>query len=68
MAPWEDYLKTIYYEPKHAAGFAGPQKLYKMVKDEGKFNIGMHKIRKFLQIKNPAVFTNQSEGDFKEIM
>jgi hypothetical protein len=27
-------------------GFAGPQKLYKI---EGKFNIGMHKIRKFLQ-------------------
>ena len=48
MAPWEDYLKTIYHDPKHPAGFAGPQKLYKVVKDEGTFDIGMHKIRKFL--------------------
>jgi hypothetical protein len=34
MAHWEDYLKTIYYDPKHPAGFAGPQKLYKVVKDD----------------------------------
>ena len=48
MARWEDYLKNIYYDPKHAASFAGPQKLYKVVKQEGKFVIGMHRIRKFL--------------------
>lgn len=48
MAPWEDYLKRIYYDPKHPGAFAGPQKLYKVVKSEGKFNIGMHRIRKFL--------------------
>jgi hypothetical protein len=48
MASWEDYLKTIYYNPKHPASFAGPQKLYKVVKNEGKFNIGMHRIRQFL--------------------
>jgi hypothetical protein len=28
--------------------FSGPQKLYKVVKNEGKFNIGMHRIRKVL--------------------
>ena len=48
MTAWENYLKDIYYDPKHPASFAGPQKLYKVVKDEGKFNIGMYKIRKFL--------------------
>lgn len=48
MAFWKDYLRKIYYDPKHPASFAGPQKLYKVVKNEGKFNIGMHKIRKFL--------------------
>ena len=48
MASWEEYLKTIYYDPKHPGAFAGPQKLYKVVKSEGKFNIGMHRIRKFL--------------------
>ena len=48
MTPWEDYLKTIYFDPKHPGGFAGPQKLYKVVENEGKFKIGMHRIRKFL--------------------
>ena len=48
MAHWEDYLKKIYYDPSHPASFAGPQKLYKIVKSEGKYNIGMHRIRKFL--------------------
>ena len=48
MAPWEDYLKQIYFDPQHAASFAGPQKLYKVVQNEGKYKIGMHNIRKFL--------------------
>ena len=48
MAPWEDYLKKIYYDVSHPASFAGPQKLYKMVQQEGKYNIGMHRIRRFL--------------------
>lgn len=48
MAPWEDYLKTIYYDPAHPASFAGPQKLYKVVQREGQYKIGMHKIRRFL--------------------
>ena len=48
MAPWENYLKTIYYDPSHPASFAGPQKLYSVVQKEGKFDIGMYRIRKFL--------------------
>lgn len=39
MAPWQDYLIDIYYNPSHPASFSGPQKLYKVVKNEGKFNI-----------------------------
>jgi hypothetical protein len=48
MAPWEDYLKSIYFDPKHPTAFAGPQKLCKVVTKEGTFNIEMHKIRKYL--------------------
>ena len=48
MDPWEDYLKTIYYDPKHPGAFSGPQKLYKVVKSEGKFDVGMDRIRQFL--------------------
>ncbi|XP_052794459.1 uncharacterized protein LOC128227719 [Mya arenaria] len=48
MAPWKEYLKTIYYDPSNAASFAGPQKLYKAVQREGKYKLGMHRIRQFL--------------------
>ena len=67
MAPWEDYLRKIYYDPLHPASFAGPQKLYKVEKkNEGKFNIGMHRIRKFLQIKSHMASINRSGDDFNE--
>ena len=48
MAPWEEYLKKIYFDPSHPGSFSGPQKLYKVVKSEGKYDIGIHRIRKFL--------------------
>jgi hypothetical protein len=48
MAPWEAYLKSIYFDPNHSGAFAAPQKLNKVVKNEGKFNIRMHKIGEFL--------------------
>ena len=49
MAPWEDYLKDIYYRPGRPGSYSGPQKLYEVVQREGKFKIDMHKIRKFLR-------------------
>jgi hypothetical protein len=48
MALWGEYLKKIYYDPSHPGSFSGPQKLYKVVKNERKYDIGMHRIRKFL--------------------
>ncbi|KAJ8297847.1 hypothetical protein KUTeg_024378, partial [Tegillarca granosa] len=44
----QDYLKSIWTDPKHAGSFAGPEKLYKIVRREGKFNIGLRRIRQFL--------------------
>ncbi|XP_062587276.1 uncharacterized protein LOC134248897 [Saccostrea cucullata] len=45
----EEYLKKIWYDPRHAGSFAGPSKLYQVVKREGKYDIGMKRIKKFLQ-------------------
>ena len=45
----EEYLKKIWYDPPHPASFAGPSKLYQVGKREGKFKIGRHKIKTFLQ-------------------
>ncbi|KAK3108623.1 hypothetical protein FSP39_011981 [Pinctada imbricata] len=45
----EDYLREIWYNPRHPASFAGPNKLYEVVKREGKYKIGLNKIKDFLQ-------------------
>ncbi|XP_061167375.1 uncharacterized protein LOC133176237 [Saccostrea echinata] len=45
----EEYLKGIWYDPRHPGSFASPSKLYEIVKREGKFKIGLHRIKKFLQ-------------------
>ena len=49
MAPWKDYLADIYYDPKNPAAYVGPIKLHQIVKKEGKFIIGLHKIKQWLQ-------------------
>ena len=35
----DDYLTSVYYDPKRSRGFGGVDRLYKGVKKEGKFNI-----------------------------
>ena len=40
MANWKQYLTSIYFDVKHPASYAGPEKLYKIVVKEGKFKIG----------------------------
>lgn len=45
----EEYLQNIYFEPSHPASFAGPEKLYRVVKREGKFKLGRKRIKQWLQ-------------------
>ena len=49
MEDWQNYLKSIYHDPSHPESFTGPETLYKVVLAEGKFKIGRHRIRKWLQ-------------------
>jgi len=68
MASWEDNLKAIYYDSKHPACFAGPQKLYKVVTDEGIFNIGIYtKSENYYTIRKHTVFINRSGAVSKTI-
>lgn len=46
---WEKYLKSIYFNPKHPASFQGAHKLHQAVKEEGRFTIGLKRLRKWLQ-------------------
>ena len=50
---WEEYLNRVYHDPNHAASFTSPDKLYKTVKQEGRYNISQRKIKKWLQKEEP---------------
>ena len=49
MEDWQKYLEFIYHDQSHPGSFTGPETLYKVVLAEGKFKIGRHRIRKWLQ-------------------
>ena len=49
MTEWEDYLSSIYFNPKHPASFAGPTKLYAELKKDGRFNVGLNKVKQWVQ-------------------
>ena len=65
MASYEDYLKTIYYDPRHPAAYAGVEKLYKAVRKEGKFVLGRSKIRKWLLKQENYAVHNEEKTKFK---
>ncbi|CAC5406998.1 unnamed protein product [Mytilus coruscus] len=44
----EDYIRKIWTDPSHPASFAGPDKLYKIIHKEGKFDIGRGSVKRIL--------------------
>ena len=44
----DDYLASVYYDPKRSGGFGGVDRLYKDVKKEGTFKISRTKIKEWL--------------------
>jgi hypothetical protein len=44
----DDYLSSVYYDPKRPGGFGGAERLYEDVKKEGKFAISRKEIREWL--------------------
>jgi len=55
LPEWKEYLKQIWFNPKHPGAFAGPDKLYKVVKKEGKVKLDCHG------------YTNRTLTDYKRI-
>lgn len=61
---WKKYLESIYFDPKHPGSYAGPDKLYKVVKSEGKYKIGKYRIRKWLQSQESYSLTRDARRHF----
>ena len=51
MSNWEKYLKDIYLDPLHPGSFGSPDRLYKIVKKKGKYEISHSQIKKWIQKK-----------------
>ena len=45
MSKMNKYLENIYHNAKKAGLFPGPDKLYKIIKNDGKYKISKQKIR-----------------------
>lgn len=52
----EEYLKNIWYNPRHPGSFAGPSKLYQVVKREGKYDIGLGRSKSFYKTKTRILY------------
>ena len=61
----DDYLASVYYDPKRSGGFGGVDRLYKDVKKEGKFNIGRTKIKEWLMKQDAYTLHKPIRRHFK---
>lgn len=61
MPNWKEYLASIYFAP---GSFASPGKLYKAVKDDGKFQIGQYRIAKWLRDQDAYSLTKNVRRRF----
>ncbi|MEW8089989.1 MAG: DDE-type integrase/transposase/recombinase [Candidatus Thiodiazotropha endolucinida] len=65
MMSYQDYLKRIYYDPKHPASFAGVEKLYRAVRKDGKFVLSRNKIRKWLVKQEDYAVHKEEKSKFR---
>ena len=61
-----DFLNKIYSDPSHAASFSGSENLYRTVKEEGKYEIGMSEIQNFFTKPRRILLARGSEKKEKK--
>lgn len=62
---YRDYLNRIYYDPQHPASFTGLDKLYRVVRKEGKYVLGRAKIKKWLESQETFTLHRQVNRSFR---
>ncbi|XP_071138385.1 uncharacterized protein [Mytilus edulis] len=61
----EAYVKRIWTDPGHPAAFAGPNKLLKVIRQEGKFDISRGQLKIFLAGQDTYSVQKPSRKNFK---
>ncbi len=62
---YEEYLESIYYDPEHAAAYAGLDKLYRAIRKEGRFVLSRDKIQKWLLKQEDYAVHREDRSKFK---
>ena len=62
---YQDYLGKIYYDPQHPGSLGGVDKLYKAVRQEGKYVLVKAKIRKWLETQETFGLHRQINRKFR---
>lgn len=65
MSDWEKYLSSIYFDSRHPASYAGPEKVYKAVVKDGRFKIGRDKIKRWVQNQEAYSLTRMARRKFR---
>ena len=61
----DDYLSSVYYDPKRSGGLGGVDRLYKDVKKEGKFKISRAEIKTWLMKQDTYTLHKPIQRNFK---
>lgn len=61
----EEYVKKIWTDPSHPAAFAGPNKLLKVIRKEGKFDISRGQLKKILASEDTYSVQKPSRKTFR---
>ena len=60
MTPWKQFLEKNHFDPGNQASFAGPQKLYRYLKEEGNFDVTKNQVATWLKNKDAYSLHRQS--------
>ena len=63
----DKYMTDIWTDPQHPAAFTGLEKLYQIIRKEGRFKIGRGTIKKFLEKQMHTVYKNRQEDIFQGV-
>ena len=61
----EDYLSSVYYDPKRSGGLGGVNRLYDDVKKEGKFDVTRNQIKEWLMKQDTYTLHKSIRRRFK---
>ncbi len=62
---WQRYLRNLYRNLKKGGSYQSAEKLYHTVQKEGKFNLSLHKIQKWLQGQDTYTLNKEVRRKFK---